>query len=80
MEQTHSTDIENNVVVTKGQEGWEAWIGRLGGMDWEVGISRCKLLYMGWISSEVLLYSTGNYVQYPTVNLIETNMKRSVYV
>ena len=23
---------------------------------------------MGWISSKVLLYSTGNCVQYPTVN------------
>ena len=33
MEQTHSTDIENNVVVTKGQEGWEAWIERLGLAD-----------------------------------------------
>ena len=31
-----------------------------GGMDWEFGVSRCKLLYLGWISNEVLLYSTGN--------------------
>ena len=33
----------------------------LGGMDWEFGISRCKLLYIGWINSKVLLYSTGIY-------------------
>ena len=33
------------------------------GMDKEFGISRCKLLYLEWISNEVLLYSTGNYVQ-----------------
>ena len=33
------------------------------GMDWEFGVSRCKLLYLGWISNEVLLYSTGNCIQ-----------------
>ena len=30
-------------------------------MGWELGISRCKLLYREWIN-EVLLYSTGNYI------------------
>ena len=38
------------------------------GMDWEFGISRCKLLYIGWINNKVLLYSTGNYIQYPVIN------------
>ena len=33
------------------------------GMDWEFGVSRCKLLHLGWISNEVLLYSNGNYIQ-----------------
>ena len=33
-------------------------------MDWEFGISRCKLLYIEWINNKVLLYSTGNYIQY----------------
>ena len=33
-----------------------------GGKDWEFRISRCKLLYIGWISNKVLLYSTGNYI------------------
>ena len=32
-------------------------------MDWEFGVGRCKLLHLEWISKEVLLYSTGNYVQ-----------------
>ena len=32
-----------------------------GGKDWGFGISRCKLLYIGWIKNKVLLYSTGNY-------------------
>ena len=34
----------------------------------EFGISRCKLLYVEWINSKVLLYSTGNYIQYPLIN------------
>ena len=33
------------------------------GMDWEFGVCRCKLLHLEWISNEVLLYSTGNYIQ-----------------
>ena len=32
-------------------------------MDWEFGISRCKLLHLQWISPEVLLHSTENYIQ-----------------
>ena len=32
-------------------------------MDWEFGVSRCKQSHLEWISNEVLLYSTGNYIQ-----------------
>ena len=39
----------------------------LGGMEWEFGVSRCKLLYIEWINNKVLLYSTGNYIQYPVI-------------
>ena len=39
-------------------------------MDWESGISRCKLFHTGWIN-KVLLYSTGNYIQYPLLNYIQ---------
>ena len=50
----------------------DLWLptGRVGGRgrDWELGISRCKLLYIGWINNKVLLYSTGNYFQYPVIN------------
>ena len=42
--------------------------GRGGGMDWEFGVSRCKLLHIEWIHNNVLLYSTGNYIQYPEIN------------
>ena len=33
------------------------------GMDWEFGVSGCKLLHLEWISNEVLLCNTGNYIQ-----------------
>ena len=33
------------------------------GMDWEFGVSRCKLLHLDWISNEVLQYIIGNYIQ-----------------
>ena len=36
----------------------------VGGMDQQFGISRGKLLHTEWIN-KVLLYSTGNYIQYP---------------
>ena len=36
-------------------------------MDWEFGIIRCKLLYLGWINNNVLLYGTGNHIQYLVV-------------
>ena len=36
-------------------------------MDWELGFGRCKLLHLKWISSEVMLYSTGNYIQSPGI-------------
>ena len=38
------------------------------GLEWEAGFSRGKLLYTEWINSKVLLYSTENYIQYPTIN------------
>ena len=40
----------------------------LPGMEWEAGVSRCKLLYIEWINNKVLLYSTGNYIQCPMIN------------
>ena len=41
--------------------------GSEGGKDGEFGISRCKLVYVGWIN-KVLLYSTRNYIQYPVID------------
>ena len=42
-------------------EGWG------GGVDWEFGISRCKLLYMECIN-KVLHYGTENHSPYPVIN------------
>ena len=25
-------------------------------MEWEVGVSRCRLFYIGWINDKILLY------------------------
>ena len=36
-------------------------------MDWEFGISRCKLLHIEWVNNRVLLCSIGNYIQYPVL-------------
>ena len=38
------------------------------GVEWEVGVSRCKFLYIEWVSNKVLLYNTENYSQYPMIN------------
>ena len=37
----------------------EGWIGNLGLAD----------VNIAWINSKVQLYSTGNYIQYPVINL-----------
>ena len=48
-------DLENRLVVAKGEaEGV--------GVDWELGVHRYKLLPSEWISDEILLCSTENYV------------------
>ena len=36
-------------------------------MGWEFRISRCKLSYIEWVNNRVLLYSIGNYIQYPVL-------------
>ena len=36
-------------------------------MDWEFGIHRCKLVYIGCINKG-LLYGTGDYIEYPEID------------
>ena len=71
-ETNRPADIENRVVVMD-QEGE-------GRMDWEFGISRCKLLYIEWINNKVQLYSTGSYIQYPVINHKGRYMKKNILV
>ena len=66
-EPIYKTDTENRLVVE-------------GRMDWELGISRCKLLYIRWIDNNVLLYSTGNYIQCRVLNQNGKNMKNNTYM
>ena len=37
-------------------------------MEWEVGVSRCKLLNVEWKNNTVLLYSAENCIQNPMIN------------
>ena len=68
------TDIGNRTVVANGEvRGSE--------VDWEFRVSRCKLLHLKWINSEVLLYSTGNYIHtlikiQPKTNKSQTKNKQ----
>ena len=56
----------------------DLWLprGRGGrGMVWQFGVSRCKLIYLEWISNEFLLYSTENYIQ---SLVIEDNIRKRI--
>ena len=55
------TDTESRLVVAKRE-------GSRGGLNWEFGINRCKLLYIKGINHKVLRYSIGNYIQYLVIN------------
>ena len=69
--QTHR---ENRLVAAKGE-------GCGGGMNWEFGVSRCKLLHIEWMNNKVLLYSTGNYIQCPVINCNgKEHKKECIYI
>ena len=57
--QRHRTDL---CLLSRGRgRGWA-------GTVWGSGISRCKLIYTGWVNNEVLTYTIGNHTQYPLIN------------
>ena len=46
-----------------GEQTWGCHEGGRGGgsgIDWELGVNRCRLLPLGCISNEILLHRTGN--------------------
>ena len=47
----HNLDQESKRVVLT-----DTGVGIEGGLKWEFGISRCKLLYIGWVNSKVLQF------------------------
>ena len=56
-------DMEIRLVVAKGKGVGEGWSGIL-----RLAHNRCQLLFRGWINNKILLYSTGNCIQYPVIN------------
>ena len=50
---------ENRLVFAKGEGVGE-------GMNWEVGVSRCKFFCIN--NKGLLYYSTENYIHYPMIN------------
>ena len=64
-----SYTVQMNLSTEKKNRGLEEQTcafqeGRGGsGMDWEFGVNGCKLLLLEWIGNEILLCTTGNYVQ-----------------
>ena len=67
------TDIKNRFVVATG-----AGVGE--GMEREFRLSRWKLLCIEWIKHKVLLYHTGNYIQYPMINHNGKQYFKNVYI
>ena len=60
-------DIESRLVLATRE-------GTGGRVEWEVKISRCRLLHIGCINKDPTVYSTGIYVKWtPQVVLVVKN-------
>ena len=78
----------NEPIYKTETESWtkrtDLWLPRGGeggrGMDWEFGIGRCKLLHLEWINCKLLMYSTGNYIQYPVISHNGKEYKKRMYI
>ena len=64
---TNETYLQNRSRLKDIENRLDLWLG-VGGTVWESGISRCKLIYIGWINTEVLTYTIGTHTQYPLIN------------
>ena len=56
-----------------------------GGIEWEAGVGRCKLLYIGWIQNKVLRialyhenYTVENSIQCSMINQNEKNIFKKI--
>ena len=67
-EVSHDSETQTSYAITymwnlkKGHNVVSQAGGGGSGMDWELGVNRCRLLPLERISNEILLCSTGNYV------------------
>ena len=43
-------------------------------------VRRCKLSYIEWVNDKVLVYTTGNYIQYPGTNHNGKECERYIYI
>ena len=74
-------DIENRLWLPRGRELEEGWIGSLGVADIGIIHSNNKQhLLFEWINNKVLLYSTGNFIQYPLINHNGKEYLKRMYV
>ena len=71
---TKEKQIQGHRLVVPKREG----VG--GRMKWEVGVSRCKQLYIEWTDNKVLLYSIGNYIQQPKCPMINEWIKKRWHI
>ena len=51
-----------------------------GGVDRQFGIQRCKLVYIELTDNKVLIYSSGNYIQYPVINHTYIYIHTHIYI
>ena len=57
----------------------ESCQGEGSGIDWEFGVSRCKLLHSEWISNEVLPIAQETISNLLGYNMVEDNMRKRMY-
>ena len=58
---SNQSSLDLRLAIAKGER-----VG--GGVEQEIGVSRCYLLYIGCINDKVLLHGTENHTQYPVIN------------
>ena len=68
MNRNRIRNIENRLAVAKMERDERE-------LEWEFRISRCKLVYIGWINNKVLLYSTGTTFNILGYTMMGKNMK-----
>ena len=66
------SEIKTIKYYAKGEMVGEGWIGNL-------GLGDASWLYIKWINNKVLLYSTGNYIQYSVTSYNGKEYEKSIF-